>query len=151
MSGAGVTIEAVGVYKWPYSARDVEAACDVMYGDRAGEHLLEARDLLAHLVVVELRVSGDLAHWDVGGLAQVEPDRRGPNTQVPYDESWWSEDGERCFGSAEPSLGPCRVVFFLHCFDESRALIDAVGRIMPLPKMSKLPQRLRAHLRYDPP
>jgi hypothetical protein len=151
VSGVGVTIETIGVYRWPYTARDVEAACDVMYGDRTGEHLLDVRDLLANLVVVELRLSGDLAGWDVGGLAQVEPDRRGPSTQVPYDESWWSDDGAQCFGSAMPSLRPCRVVFFLHWFDESRALIDADGRIMPRAKMNELPDRLRACLRYSPP
>jgi hypothetical protein len=144
-------VQAIGVYRWPYSEPDVAELCDLLYGERSPDNLKEARSQLDGLAVVELRVESPEA-VDLSELSQAPPAERDGSEQAPYDEQWWSADGETCFGPTMPSDGgPGRVVFFLHFFETGKPLHWGNKRRIELPGMVDLPSRLAESMTYDAP
>lgn len=145
------SVVAVGVYRWPHSSADVESACQMLFGTRTPETLRRTRDQFEKLVVVELEIKGDRSAFDIGRLTQCAPEDRDGNEQVPYDESWWSADGERLAGLDSTLRAHCRVIFFLHEFEPDQPLWFGDDRAIVLPPITPMPERWRRHLRYEPP
>lgn len=153
MSKTQFDLEAVGVYKWPYTASDVRRLSEEVWGDRSSDSLSLAKEQLEGLFVVELLVRSGTGTFNAGQLAQAMPDDRDESTQVPYDESFWSADGsEYLQHDAPPGNPPYRVVFYLHYFDPSKPLVAEWGSIVQLPERTKLPARIANVLKqYLPP
>lgn len=145
-------ITVMGVYVWPFSKADVRELTHETFGDANAESVQSMRDQLEHLVVIELHVTGAVADFNVGMLSQDMPTARTDASQVPYAETYWSADGETCFGDAVPEgLQSCRLCFFLHEFHVGKPLYDSTGHSFALPQPTTLPARLSTVLRYEVP
>lgn len=144
-------LSAVGVYRWPYTEEDVETLARDQWSDRWVTHIERSREHLAGLVLIELAVS-NASRELIGGLSQAHPSSRDDSTQVPYDESWWNEDGTQCLGWKPPPAGtPCRVVFFLHFFESGAPLFASDGVSIQLPSPTPVPARLEGKVKYQSP
>jgi hypothetical protein len=144
-------ISPIGVYVWPHSAKDLKNLAKAMYGVADADSVRELKNQLSSLVLIELALNGVGPDFDVGDIAQVPVAERGEDTQVPYDETFITADGEQSLGCFLPDRESFRVVFFLHEFDPTRGLYWTRGEQIDLPKPTELPARLKDHVRYDPP
>ena len=145
-------IQAVGLYKLPFEESDVMEFSDDAYGDTEPDHLAASREELDGIYIIELLITGRAKDFDIGDISQSDPDDRSHSTQVPYDESFWSADGELFLDQFRiPNLPEFRVVFFLHSCDPLLPLVDADGTAIPLPQASPFPPRLAANVRYQRP
>lgn len=144
-------LEPIGVYKWPFNTADVHALCDQNWGERSQATVIAARAHLTNLVLIELLVQSPAL--DLGSLTQDPPSKRTENSQVPYDESFWSVDGSTYLTHGDaPAALPFRVVFFLHEFDPSKPLYTSDGIKIDLPERTQLPARLSKVIdHYDSP
>ncbi|HLP85837.1 MAG TPA: hypothetical protein VK157_15915 [Phycisphaerales bacterium] len=149
---AAAHIADMAVYTWPFSEADLRDLTHEAFGDASAENVQCMREQLERLVVIELQMTGAVVEFNVGMLSQDMPTARTAVSQVPYCESYWSDDGETCFGEAVPDgVQSCRLCFFLHEFDVSKPVYDATGRGFPLPRPTALPERLKSVLRYEVP
>lgn len=139
------------MYKWPFNTADVHALCDQNWGERSQATLTAARSQLTNLVLVELLVKSRTL--DLSSLTQDPPSKRTENSQVPYNESFWSADGSAYIAHDDtPEETPYRVVFFLHEFDPAKPLYTSDGITIDLPERTQLPARLSKVIdHYDSP
>jgi hypothetical protein len=143
---------AVGVYRWPFDEADVRRDCREMSGKVTAEGLGHTRTQLENLVVVELLVTSPPPENFLNALSQSKPDVMDDESQVPYDESYWTADGTQRLDDPDPPQElPYRIVFFLHFFDLKSPLYAGDAGTIELPKVADLPSRLRDHLEYLPP
>ncbi len=143
--------EVIGVYKWPVTIKAVKALAKTLYGTANARSIAACKKQLASVAVIELHSKQLPRGFDAGDIAQVPPGKRDGNEQVPYDERFWTGDGKSELGFSPPAKGPLRIVFFQHFFDKKAPLYLGNGVAIPLPRISKLPTRLKARLTYEAP
>ena len=97
------------------------------------------REQLGSLMLIELEVTDAVEPLDLGEIHQPG------NTNVPYDEWYYSTDRRTLLGKQFDPLpvGSFAVAFYLHCFERGKPLETPCGNIqLPEPQI-ELPQHLR--------
>ncbi len=136
-----VVCEPVGKTPESMDAAELAQRCD-MWRE-------QVRSNMQGLHLVELEVVGDFELLNLGEVSQDNP--RDDSSQVPYDEKWLSEDGERALGyNARKGVMRARLAFWLHCVDASKPLHGPWGAVI-VPKPTPMPARLSALMRYSLP
>jgi hypothetical protein len=90
---------------------------------------------------------------DVGKITQEVSGQSQDNWQVPWDEKYLDETGEKIIGEwfEIPAAGDkTRMIFFFHHIDFSKPLLTPNGSLT-ITKPTLLPDRLRGLIKYESP
>jgi hypothetical protein len=106
--------------------------------------------------IVELVIHNSKGKVDLFKITQELPGQPASNWQVPYDEKFLDEEGQKVIADdyqvrSMPEIwnGEVRLVFFFHYLDLRKKLLTPFGKIR-LPKESPKPDRL-SFIEYTAP
>lgn len=150
-------IEVLGVYRIPVSEALVEEQLSILYPDYlpAAERVqgkIRVGEQLESTVLIEARVIGRDARFDVADFTQ--PNARIPrdNWQVAWAEAFLTSDGESLAverWSPAPREGELRLAFFMHYWQPFVALRTSYGEVA-CPTPQAMPARLQRLVPYEP-